>query len=65
LLEREAVWNRVIDQHHELLLLKAYKDTLCHANIVDQPLVAKFELENKPGSNLGGLEAYKLILAAG
>ncbi len=61
----EAVWDRVNDQRRELLLLKAYKDVLSHANILDQLPVAEFELEDEPGSSLEGLKAYRLILAAG
>ncbi len=65
LLEMETIWNWMNDRHCVLLILKAYKDALCYANIVDQPPVAEYELEDEPGSSLEGLEAYRLNLVAG
>ncbi len=57
-LEIESVWKRVNVDRRRLLLLKAYKDALSYANIVDQPPTSEFELEDEPGSNLDDLEAY-------
>jgi hypothetical protein len=64
-LEMESVWICVNVDRQRLLLLKAYKDALSFANIVDQPPTSKFGLEDEPGSNLDDLEAYRSVIANG
>jgi hypothetical protein len=65
LLEVESVWNRVNQKRRELLLLNAYKDALSFANIVDQPPLDEFGLEDEPGSNVDDLQGYRSVLAGG
>jgi hypothetical protein len=58
----EGVWNWVNQEWRELLLLKAYKDALSYATIINQLPVSEFELEDKLGSNLDDLEGYRSVI---
>jgi hypothetical protein len=60
-----GVWKRVNQERRELLVLKAYKDAFSYANIVDQPTVSEFELEDELGSNLDDSEGYRSVLVGG
>ncbi len=64
-LDMETVWNPVNEERCLLLLLKANKDALSHANIVDLLPTPEFELEDKPGNNLDDLQACRSVLSNG